>query len=121
MTPFTLQQENREYRGRGGVSPENGSLGFQPAFMDVETGRIFASCFADGRPAAVHVIEGLPEKLVVERSAAGRVMAVKDSVVAGFLWCGRFLTREEAAHVVSVAASRGGLDDPYAISGSGCP
>jgi hypothetical protein len=71
MTPFTLQQENRRYRGRGGVSPENGSLGFRPAFMDVETGRVFASCFADGRPAAVHVIEGLPEKLGLFRISRG--------------------------------------------------
>src|SRR3990172_5622263 len=31
---------------------------FRSAFMDLETGRVFASCFADGRPAAVHVIEG---------------------------------------------------------------
>jgi hypothetical protein len=101
MTPFMLEQENREYGGRGGISAENVSLGFRPAFMDLETGRVFASCFADGRPAAVHVIEGLPDKLVIERNTAGRVMAVKASIVAGFTWRGRFLTREEAACIVS--------------------
>jgi hypothetical protein len=106
MTPRTLEQENREYGGRGGISPENGSLGFRPAFMDLETGRVFASCFESGCPAMVHVIEGLPEDLVVQRSPAGRVMAVKDSVVAGFLWCGRFLTREQASRIVL------GLENP---------
>jgi carbonic anhydrase len=99
MTPLTLEQENRDYSGRGGISPENRSFGFEPAFMDCETGRIFASCFADGRPAAVHVLDGLPQDLVVCRNAAGRVVAVKDSVVAGFTWRGRFFTREQAARL----------------------
>jgi hypothetical protein len=34
--------------------------------------------------------------LVVQRTAAGRVTAVRDSVVAGFVTDGRFLTRDEA-------------------------
>jgi hypothetical protein len=110
VTPLTLQQENRQYRGRGGVSAENASLGLQPAFMDRETGRIFASCFADGHPAVVHIIDGLPDDLVIRRNAAGKAMAVKDCVVAGFVCRGQFFTREQAALIVAQTAGPGSDD-----------
>jgi hypothetical protein len=47
------------------------------------------------------MLDGLPTEWVVKRDPAGRVTAVKGSVVAGFLLGGRFYTREEAARVVS--------------------
>jgi hypothetical protein len=40
---------------------------------------------------------------VVRRSTTGRVIAVKDSVVAGFVWHGGFLTREQAACLLAQA------------------
>jgi hypothetical protein len=59
------------------VSAETRSFGLAPALVDLETRRVFASCFQDGRPAPIHLLEGLPDDLVVQRSATGRVVAVK--------------------------------------------
>jgi hypothetical protein len=91
-----LRTQNRRYRGSGGVSAENCSAGFRPAFLDSRTGLVYLSQLPDGSPAPVHLLDGLPPELVVQRTAAGRVTAVRDSVVAGFVRDGRFLTRDEA-------------------------
>jgi hypothetical protein len=102
VTPLPLQQENRDCRGRGGVS--SGSFGFLPACRDLEAGRIFASRFADGRPAAVHVIDELPDGLVICKRAVGTALVLKNSVVAGSTWCDWFFTREQAVRIVSQQA-----------------
>jgi hypothetical protein len=44
------------------------------------------------------VIDGLPEELVISRSANGRVTSVKASVQAGFTLNGDFYDREQAAN-----------------------
>ncbi len=49
-----LQRENQLFRGTGAVSAENGDMGFQPAFMDAQTGEVHSSRFADGRLAPLH-------------------------------------------------------------------
>ena len=92
-----LVRENRAYEGTGGRSEENRAAGFLPAFFDTETCRVYMSCFADGRPAPFHLIDGLPGEVVVARHLSGRVAGIKRSVVSGFLLRGRFYTREEAA------------------------
>lgn len=97
MNSPTLQQENIAYDGSGGISAGNRSLGFRPAFRNLETGHVYPSRFADGRPAAIHMIDGLPDELVVARSASGRVTAVSDSVQSGFVLDGCFYDRQEAA------------------------
>jgi hypothetical protein len=97
LTGQRLEHENLRHRGTAGVSAENRSLGFQPAFADRETRAIYLSRFADGRPAPCHVLDGLPRELVLSRRACGRVAAVKPSLVSGFVRDGRFYTREEAA------------------------
>ena len=38
MTEGVLRQENVVFRGTGGISQENQSIGFRPAFLDSETG-----------------------------------------------------------------------------------
>ncbi|MGM9488215.1 hypothetical protein [Ideonella sp. YS5] len=101
MIEDRLRQETLVHRGTGGTSAENRSLGFKPAFMDQETSAVYASCFADGRPAPFHLIDGLPDDLVVARDAVGRVAALKDSVIAGFVRGGRFYSREDAGRVAS--------------------
>lgn len=101
MTEARLMQETQIHRGTGGISAENRSLGFRPAFMDRDTTSVYASCFADGRPAPFHLLDGLPDELVVARDALGRVAAVKSSVLAGFVRGGRFHSREEAAQQIS--------------------
>jgi hypothetical protein len=101
MTPGELAQETKTYRRRRGVSPETRSFGLLPAFLDRDTGRVFTSRFRNGRPAGIHVIDGLPPDLVLERSETGRAMAIKESVVAGFICCrGQFYTREQASRLL---------------------
>ena len=95
-----LHQENRRFAGSGGVSRENRAHGFVPAFHDTRSQRTVLSRFANGATAPLHLLEGLPEEWVVARDPAGRVTAVKDSVIAGFLRQGKFYTREQAAQVV---------------------
>ncbi len=97
LTPLELRQQNRRFRGTGGVSAENRSLGFAPAFLDTATDQIYRACFADGRPAPMHLLEGLPPAVVAARDAAGRVIALKPTVLAGFVREDRFYTREQAA------------------------
>ena len=97
LTLVILRQENLAFVGTGGVSQENRSGGFRPAFYDRASGRAVLARFADGRPAPMHLLDGLPREWVVARDAGGRVSAVKDTVIAGFLRDGRFYTREQAA------------------------
>ena len=97
MTLETLQRENVEFLGTGGRSQENRSLGFRPAFMDRDTSAVYPACFADGRPAPFHLLDGLPSEVVLTRNANGRVAVVKPSIVSGFVLDGEFYTREAAA------------------------
>jgi len=83
------------------VSAANRSYRFIPAFYDAATGQAYRSRFADGRPAPIHLLDGLPEPLVLERTPAGAVRAAIDTVTAGFLRAGRFYTREQAAAAVA--------------------
>jgi len=97
LTKESLQQENLAFVGTGGLSEENRSQGFIPAFYDVATGRGEIARFADGRPAPMHLIEGLPGEWVVERDAAGRACAIKSTVISGFIRGAYFYTRTQAA------------------------
>lgn len=97
MNARRLLSENRAYRGTGGISQENRSAGFVPAFLDAETGLIYRSCFADGRPAPIHLLEGLPAHLLCRTSETGQLVAANATLVSGFLQRGKFLTRDEAA------------------------
>ncbi|MBA1146844.1 hypothetical protein H0Z60_07195 [Ectothiorhodospiraceae bacterium WFHF3C12] len=100
MTPDQLVSEKAAYRNTGGVSECNRQEGFRPAFMDLESGIVYASRNPDGSDAPCHRIDTLPEALVVSRRSDGRVEAIKGSVVAGFQRNGRFFTRDEAARIV---------------------
>ncbi|MEZ5558956.1 MAG: hypothetical protein R3E86_10525 [Pseudomonadales bacterium] len=97
MTRHTLMRENRIFAGTTGVSQNNRRLRLVPAFRDEASGRIERACFEDGRPAPVHLLCGVPDEWVTERDAEGHVIAVRDSVISGFLREGVFYTREEAA------------------------
>ncbi|MDB5858339.1 MAG: hypothetical protein JWQ76_2028 [Ramlibacter sp.] len=96
LTPQTLAAERARYFGTAGCSAGNRGNGFRPAFLDRETGRVYLSAFADGRPAPAHLLDGLPPTLVLARAAGGSVAAVKGSVISGFARDGHFYTREEA-------------------------
>jgi hypothetical protein len=96
FTPAKLVAENDRYYGTAGCRAGNRSLGFRPAFLDGSTGIVYPSRLRDGRPAPVHVLDGLPFHLITRRAPDGRVCGVKDSVVSGFERDWRFYTREEA-------------------------
>jgi hypothetical protein len=98
MANAILRLENERFEGSGGVSHGNRALGFAPAFYEGHSGEAVPSCFANGTPAPIHILEGLPEAWVVARDATGRVITVKPSVIAGF-YEERFYTREETARI----------------------
>ncbi len=100
MNSRQLRRENRRFRGTGGVSQRNGSGGFVPAFCDTESGRTEPSRFATGAPAPLHLLEGVPAEWVAATNPLGAVLAIKSSVVAGFLRNGCFYTRDQAASVL---------------------
>lgn len=95
-----LARQNLAFWGTGGVSTRNRAYGFLPAFQDAETGHTALARFADGTPAPMHVLDGLPVEWIVRRDSAGEVAAIKETVVAGFLFRGRFYSREQAADAV---------------------
>lgn len=93
---FRLLQDNRRYQGTKAVSDGNRAHGFRPAFLDPITNIVYPSRHADGRLAAVHCLDGLPDEVVVSRDAAGHVLEAKPGLVPGFVHDGRFYNREEA-------------------------
>lgn len=92
-----LQRENFAHEGTGGRSQENTSLGFRPAFYDFATQKIYPSRFADGRLAPFHMLDGLPDEVVVDRAPNGRVVSAKATLISGFVRDGFFYTRTAAA------------------------
>jgi hypothetical protein len=97
LTKTSLTLEAARFRCTGGVSENNRSLGFQPAFIDRETQTMHLSRFPDGRLAPCHLLDGLPAELVLARDEQGYVTRVKSSVASGFVHNARFYTRDEAA------------------------
>jgi len=100
MSNERLRSENLTYAGTGGVSQVNRVQGFVPAFYDPETDTVELSRFANGSLAPIHLLEGLPEDWVVERSLDGMIRAIKESVIAGFVRGEYFYTRQQAAQVM---------------------
>ncbi|MGW8228518.1 MAG: hypothetical protein ACWGOW_06435 [Gammaproteobacteria bacterium] len=85
-----LHSENQLFAGTGGISPINRSLDFQQGFYDIESGQIAMFCFANVRPAPIHIMDGLPADRVTARNTGGEVISVKASVVSGFTRGGRY-------------------------------
>lgn len=97
MSEKQLQHENAAHFGTGGRSQENSGLGFKPAFLDFQTQKVYPSRFADGRLAPFHLLDGLPDEVVVDRAASGRVVTAKATLISGFVRNGFFYTRAAAA------------------------
>ena len=100
LTAETLRQQNYAFQGTRGVSAGNRSYGFVPAFLDRETGVVHRACYADGQPAPIHLLDGLPAEWVLSRDACGKCIGIKHSIIAGFMRDGIFYTREQAARCV---------------------
>jgi len=101
VTLKQLRRENHVFGNTGGVSRNNRTHGFRPAFMDLDTGEIYLCRHQDGTPAPFHCLDGLPENLIIRRSSCGRAVAIKAGMLSGFERDGRFYTREEAATLLS--------------------
>jgi hypothetical protein len=99
-----LQRENVAHAGTGGISRGNAALGFRPAFLDSSTQKIYPARFADGRPAPIHLLDGLPDEVVTDRLPSGRVVAAKASLISGFEHRGLFYTRHAAARACAARA-----------------
>lgn len=106
LTSDNLRQQNRLFDGTGGVSRNNRAAGFRPGFLDTASGEVYLARFADGRLAPMHVLDGLPEGLVVSRDETGCVRAVKATVTAGFVRNDRFYTRAEAAAATALESTQ---------------
>lgn len=102
MTQASLKVQNDQFQGTPGVSSGCKDLGFVPAFLNADTGETCRSRFADGRPAPMHLLDGLPDSWVLNRNAQRRVTKIKACIVSGFLREGRFYTREQVCQVVWV-------------------
>ena len=101
-----LPPENGAAWGTGGISHENRPMGFRPAFYDPATNKVYLSRYVDGSPAPCHLLDGLPEEVILKRDTSGRVAMVKLTLVAGFLCNGVFYNREQANRVLpSMAGS----------------
>lgn len=101
MTLQDLARQNVWFAGTGGRSEGSRGLGFEPAFYDFSRGLVHRSRFADGSPAPMHVLDGLPEDSIARRDATGRVVAAKATIIAGFVRNGSFYTRTAAARAVA--------------------
>ena len=100
LSNYVLRKQNQIFKSTGGISERNRSQGFIPAFYDSKSHQTRISRFANGIPAPIHVLDGLPEEWIIGRDPSGKVMAVKATVIAGFIYQGSFYTREQAAQVV---------------------
>lgn len=97
MNETELKRENAIHAGTGGRSQENSGLRFRPAFFDFATQKIYPSRFADGRLAPFHLLDGLPEEVVIDRAPNGRIVAAKATLISGFVRDGFFYTRTAAS------------------------
>jgi len=95
--PDDLTIQNQAYAGTGGTSEGNQAHRFAPAYKDVDSGKAVASCFADGRPAPIHLLAGLPEGWIINHADRSEMPTLRPNILVGFIRDGKFFTRAEAA------------------------
>ena len=96
LTELALRDENALYANTRGLSQNNRQQGFQPGYLNRHSGECVLSCFGDGNPAPIHVLDGLPSAWVVARDTDGHVTRTVPEIVSGFIRNGIFYTRDEA-------------------------
>lgn len=104
LQPERLAAENIQFAGTGGISQNNHSEHFVPAFMDAETGEIALSRYKDGRTAPFHLMDGLPEGWLRFESDNNKAISIKENIISGFVRYGRFFNRKEAAEFMAEIA-----------------
>jgi hypothetical protein len=93
----SLRQQNLAFAGTNGVSQNNRGKRFQAAFRDEDSGRVEIARFDNGKVAPAHLIVGLPREWAVSFTSDDAILAIKSTIIAGFVRDGVFYTREEAA------------------------
>jgi hypothetical protein len=101
LTELSLRDENALFELSRGVSQNNAHLGFVPAYLNTATGEQVRARFADGSPAPVHLLDGLPETWVSARDSEGHVTRTCSGLISGFIRDGRFYTRDEASRAAA--------------------
>ena len=91
----TNPQQNKRVTPRPMAIP-GGMVGFAPAYHNSETGEILLSSFANGTPAPVHLLEGLPANWFTVKNAHPTPGLLRESVRSGYTRDNVFYTREEA-------------------------
>jgi len=76
--------------------------GFLPAFYDKATMTAEVSRFTSGGPAPIHLLDSVPADWVARRCTSGKILALKETVIAGYLYNGFFFTPEEVAHAIGL-------------------
>lgn len=71
--------------------------GFLPAFYDRATMTVEVSRFTNGALAPVHLLDSVPADWVAKRCANGKIVALKESIAAGYLCDGFFYSPDEVA------------------------
>ena len=97
VPPDEQHPPHRTFLGTRGAHLGTGPQDFAPAFLEPDTGTIHLARYADGRPAPIHLLAGLPPERVVSRDPASAGTGVKPDLIVGFVRAGRFYTREQAA------------------------
>ena len=96
-----LGLQNILFKGRGGISQEVAHRGLIPAFFDEDSKIIYLSRLQNGAVATIHILDGLPDEVVLRRNKNGEVQDVKTSIIFGFYKNGVFYTRQQASELVS--------------------
>jgi len=98
MSQSQVEQQQGMYDRMGGAVFHDASFGFMPAFLDLKTRETHLSAYKDGEPAVIHILDGLPGHWISEWGTDGRAVALKSSVIAGFMRNCRFYTINEIMH-----------------------
>ncbi len=102
LTSSALADQNETFSDTAGLSQNNSHAGFVPGYQDTQTGETHISRYANGKPAPIHLLEGLPDDWVARRDAEGHVAETKSGIVAGFIRDGEFFTRDAVLETLSV-------------------
>ena len=101
-----VQSETSEpspFRPLSGSIFNEAGFGFMPAFMDIHSRETHLSTYTSGEAAAIHILDGLPDKWVAERDHAGQPQALQLGIIAGFMRTGQFYTLNEIMNNLSDA------------------
>lgn len=73
-------------------------FGLMPAFRNLNTHETHLSSYGDGKPAVVHVLDGIPRAWIESFDQDGRAVALKPGIVAGYMRAGHFYTLYDILH-----------------------